>query len=128
MHAAAGVPSTWLGPEQCIPDSCAIAFAPQECTFAPQTGRPPSRQRLAPGLPVEERLQLSQAGRREALERARQEQEREALADCTFAPRLVAAPERHLRDEYTPLHRRLGEEQKRRSAKLAQARLQQVRK
>ncbi|PRW56897.1 hypothetical protein C2E21_4317 [Chlorella sorokiniana] len=97
----------------------------QECTFAPRTGRPPSRQRLAPGLPVEDRLALSQAGRREALERARMEREQEALSDCTFAPQLVTQPERHLQREYTPLHRRLGEEQKRRSAKLAQARVQQ---
>lgn len=42
-------------------------------------------------------------------------------------PQLVTQPERHLQREYTPLHRRLGEEQKRRSAKLAQARMQQVR-
>ena len=40
---------------------------------------------------------------------------------------LVTEPERHLRREYTPLHRRLGEEQKRRSARLAAARVQQVR-
>ncbi|KAI7837508.1 hypothetical protein COHA_008644 [Chlorella ohadii] len=97
----------------------------QECTFAPRTGRPPSRQRLVPGMPVEDRLALSQSGRREALERARQEREQEALADCTFVPQLVTQPERHLQRDYTPLHRRLGEEQKRRSAKLAQARVQQ---
>ena len=132
-------------------------------------------------MPVEDRLALSQSGRREALERARQEREQEALADCTFVPQvgrdggerrlvgvmpgpwpckpqrlaclaeqqhhaanmllsaqtlafvspplaqLVTQPERHLQREYTPLHRRLGEEQKRRSAKLAQARMQQVR-
>ncbi|KAL4451782.1 hypothetical protein ABPG75_007444 [Micractinium tetrahymenae] len=96
----------------------------QECTFAPKTGRPPSRHRLAPGLPVEERLQLAQAGREEALERARLEREQEALAACTFAPRLVTQPERLLQAEYTPPHRRLGEEARRRSTKLAQARLQ----
>ena len=60
----------------------------QECTFAPKTGRPPSRQRLAAGLPVEERLQLGLAGRAQALERARGEREREQLADCTFAPQV----------------------------------------
>lgn len=60
----------------------------QECTFAPKTGRPPNRQRLAAGLPVEDRLQLGLAGRAQALERARGEQEREQLADCTFAPQV----------------------------------------
>lgn len=73
----------------CSPSRCCLLPAAlQECTFAPRTGRPPSRQRLAPGLPVEDRLALSQAGRREALERARQEREQDALADCTFAPQV----------------------------------------
>ena len=45
---------------------------------------------------------------------------------CCLALQLVTQPERHLREEYTPLHRRLGEEQRRRSTKMALARLQQV--
>lgn len=97
----------------------------QECTFAPRTGRAPTQQRVVLGMPVEDRLQLAQAGRQEALQRARIEKEREALADCTFAPRLVTQPERHMRGEHTPLHRRLGEEQRRRSTRLAQAQLRQ---
>ena len=37
-------------------------------------------------------------------------------------------PERHLRGrDYTPIHRRVAEEQRRRSAKLAQLRAQEVR-
>lgn len=75
---------------------------------------------------MEERLQRAQAGKQEALERARLEREREALQACTFAPRLVTKPERLLQGEHTPLHRRLGEEARRRSTKLAQARLQAV--
>ena len=64
-----------------------------ECTFAPNTGRPPrgraqQQRQLASGLAVEERLQLSQQGRAEALQRARSEREREALAACTFAPQV----------------------------------------
>ena len=101
--------------------------SPQECTFAPQTGRPPARHRLAPGVPVEERLTLSQAGRAEALERARREKERKVLADCTFAPQLVTQPERLLAGQYTPPHRRLGEEARRRTTRLAQAALSHVR-
>ncbi|EFN55803.1 hypothetical protein CHLNCDRAFT_52023 [Chlorella variabilis] len=95
----------------------------QECTFKPKTGRPPNRHRLAPGFPVEERLQLSQIGRQEALERARVAREREQLADCTFAPQLATETERHLRQDYTPLHKRVGQEQKRRTTKMAQAQL-----
>ena len=51
------------------------------------------------------------------------------LPSCPPCPgplQLATQPEQHLQLEYTPLHRRLGEEQKRRSAKLAQARVQQV--
>lgn len=98
----------------------------QECTFAPKTGRPPSRHRLAPGVPVEERLQLAQAWKQEALERARVQREREALEGCTFKPRLVTQPEQLLQGEYTPPHRRLGEEARRRSTRLAQAQLMAV--
>ena len=47
-------------------------------------------------------------------------------AAAVSALQLVTQPERHLREEYTPLHRRLGEEQRRRSTKMALARLQQV--
>jgi hypothetical protein len=60
----------------------------QECTFKPQTGRPPSKQLLTPGVPVEERLQLAHASRQQALSRARADKEQEQLADCTFAPQV----------------------------------------
>ncbi len=95
----------------------------QECTFAPKTGRPPSRHRLPPGVPVEERLHLAQASKQEALERARIEREREALKACTFVPQLVTQPERLLPGDYAPPYWRAGEEAQRRSGKLAQARL-----
>lgn len=72
---------------------------------------------------MEERLQLAQASKQEALERARIEREREALEACTFVPQLVTQPERLLPGDYAPPHRRAGEEAQRRSGKLAQARL-----
>lgn len=95
-----------------------------QCTFAPTTGRPPSRHRLVPGLPVEDRLLKAADGRQVALEHAAREAASAEVAECTFAPRLLSDPTRHLRDpERRPIHQRLGEEQRQRSAKLAAARL-----
>eukprot|EP00887_Chlorella_sp_A99_P007842 scaffold20.g7842.t1 len=98
----------------------------EECTFAPRTGRPPSRSRLPPGVPVEERLLAAREGKAQALERARQEQASAEAAECTFAPQLVADPQRHLRAEHRPIHQRLAEEHRQKSAKLAQARMREV--
>jgi hypothetical protein len=42
------------------------------------------------------------------------------------ALQLVTKPEQHLRQEYVPLHQRVGLEQKRRTTKMAQAQMRKV--
>ena len=100
----------------------------QQCTFAPQVGRPPARHKVPVGLPVEERLLAAAQSKTEALEQARRQLASAEVAECTFVPRLVTDPQHHLgHQERRPIHERLGDEQRRRSSKLAQARLLEVR-
>jgi hypothetical protein len=59
----------------------------------------------------------------------------ESSCQFAFAPCLVACapclqlnePDKHLRREYTPIHMRVGDEQKKRNLKLAQMRVLEVR-
>lgn len=49
------------------------------------------------------------------------------LSHCGHALLQLNQPEKHLRGEYRPIHKRVGEEQKKRSVKLAQLRVLEVR-
>ena len=93
-----------------------------ECTFAPTTGRPPVGPKAHSHLKVEDRLLLTTGQRKEEVARRLQEEREEAQrASCTFAPHLVAPPERHIKEPRRPIYERLNEEWKRKVAVLAEA-------
>lgn len=96
-----------------------------ECSFAPHTGRPPIGPRAAQlRLKVQDRLLLAANRRRnDVTRRLLEEREENERAACTFAPQLIAPPERHLREKpYIPIHERLNDEWRRKEAILEQAR------
>ena len=78
-----------------------------ECTFAPQTGRPPRNGPYAQlrTFPIEERLfhQAASRRRRETTDRILREREESLQAACTFHPSLITHPEKHLKAGKNPL-------------------------
>lgn len=96
-----------------------------ECSFAPHTGRPPTGPRAAQlQLKVQDRLLLAANQRKnDVARRLEEEREENERAACTFAPQLIAPPERHLREKhYIPIHERLNDEWRRKEAILEHAR------
>jgi hypothetical protein len=91
-HRIVGARACAPGPAP--PSSRLLRFAAlaQECTFAPQVGRPPEASRHRHDLPVEERLIRRAAGKREMLERVKEAQESAGLVECTFAPQVRLWP------------------------------------
>ena len=86
----------------------------QECTFIPNTGRPPKgNEGRNHFLPVEKRL-LAFPGRRKdaTMKRILQEREEAEKLECTFEPRLICPPDERIKskDGWRPLYKRLQSE------------------
>lgn len=96
-----------------------------ECTFAPQTGRPPRNGPYANlrTLPIEDRLLCQAVSRRrqEAADRILREREAGLQATCTFHPTLITHPEKHLKAPYRPPQDRLYNEWRHKEQVIAQA-------
>jgi hypothetical protein len=96
-----------------------------ECTFAPQTGRPPRNGPYAQlrTFPIEERLfhQAASRRRRETTDRILREREESLQAACTFHPSLITHPEKHLKAPYRPPQDRLYNEWRHKELVIAQA-------
>ena len=103
-----------------------------ECTFVPQTGRPPKQggphAQLQQHLKVEERLLLAAGHRKnDAVCRLKAEREEAERAECTFKPQCFAPPSSSLTHTNThttttkPIHQRLNDEWRRKEEALAAA-------
>jgi hypothetical protein len=97
-----------------------------ECSFAPNTGRPPTGPQAARlQLKVEDRLLLAANQRKtDVTRRLQQEKEENERAACTFAPQLIAPSKRHLQEKpHIPIHERLNDEWRRKEAIIEHARV-----
>jgi len=102
----------------------AEANAAVECSFRPKVGRPPQRRQDvagADGGSVVERLMGSAKDRQQKRDQARAELEQAQLAECSFQPRVNDA--KLNKEEYRPIHERIGDIQRAKHEKLAAARL-----